>query len=510
MKKLYLFFPEKLGYIAPGLYGYFIEHLGGVIYDGIWVGKDSPVPNINGFRTFLIEKLKSINPPVLRWPGGCTAELYDWRDGIGDCRPTRISWWTYRDGRYEPNTVGIHEFIDFCELTGASPYIAANIASATPQDMRNWIDYCLSPRGKTTLALEREKNGHGEPFPVSYWGIGNENWGAGGDMQGEEYARRYRRYAMFIRNAFPDIKLIACGPDGGGGHGDSYQWTRNCLEVLKDAYPIHRSPNALHGFALHYYPRIAGDSLNFSRDQWYQFLKEAQKMDELIRRYWSIICGFGMEKFVRLAIDEWGAWHPDGSGPSKGANLWEQQSTMRDALTAALTLNIFNNHCDKIMMANIAHLVNCLQSLFLSSGEHCIVTPNYHVFDMYKNHQGAEAIRAEILKDPITFINEKGKDDSIDDLSVSASHKDGYATITIVNLNVEQEKEIMLESIGAELEGPADMVLLTHEDYHACNTFETPDTVTPIFCKLDVGKKIILPKASVASIRAKIDFCYDR
>ena len=188
MKKLYLMYPQKKGKIAPEVYGHFTEHIGGVFYDGLWVGKDSEIPNVKGFRKEIIDKLRAIKAPVVRWPGGCYAEVYDWRDGIGEERPSRISWWTTWDNRYEPNTVGTHEFMDFCEAVGAAAYIASNLTSVTPLHARNWMDYCLSPRGTTALAKEREKNGHPEPFNVPFWGVGNENWGGGGNMEPEYYA----------------------------------------------------------------------------------------------------------------------------------------------------------------------------------------------------------------------------------------------------------------------------------------------------------------------------------
>ena len=209
MKKVYLMYPQKKGTIAPEIYGHFTEHIGGVIYDGIWVGKDSSIPNINGFRKEIIEKLKAIKAPVIRWPGGCFAEGYDWRDGIGEKRPERINWWRNRDNKYESNEVGTHEFAEFCEAVGADAYFAANLTTVTPLHIRNWIDYCLSPRGTTALALEREKNGHPEPFNIPYWGVGNENWGEGGNMTPGFYSNEYRRYSMVMKNAGPQAQYFS-------------------------------------------------------------------------------------------------------------------------------------------------------------------------------------------------------------------------------------------------------------------------------------------------------------
>lgn len=481
MKKIYLVYPKKKGTIAPEIYGHFSEHIGGVFYDGLWVGKDSKIPNINGFRKDLIEKFKAINPPVLRWPGGCYAEVYDWRDGIGENRPTRINWWDYRDGRKESNEVGTHEFIDFCEAVGTKPYFAANLTSMTPMHIRNWMDYCLSPKGSTTLALEREKNGHAEPFDIPYWGVGNENWGGGGNMRPEFYADECRRYAEIMHNAFPAVELYACGSDS-----SKFDWTHGTIPNL----PKHTT-----GFAMHYYCGRAGDPLTFSVEDWELMMVKAQKMEEILLRNWNIICAHGKQNELKLVIDEWGCWHPDGSGPSKGYNLFEQQSTMRDAMVSALTLNIFNNHCDKIRMANVAQLVNNLHALFLAGGENCIVTPTYHVFDMYKGHQGAEAIEAIVTNN----------EDFASSVSVSASVKGDKILVTLGNLSCTEDTEISLEGVGIGLGGNGKITLLANEDMHAHNTFENPDTVTPTTLDFDLTKAFVLPKAGIAAIELEIE-----
>ena len=234
-KTVQIVMPEVIGHVAPEIYGHFTELIGGVFYDGLWVGRDSPIPNIRGFRKDLVEKLRAIRPAVLRWPGGCFAETYHWRDGIGPNRPVRPSWWTSSDGRYESNAVGTHEFLDLCELVGAKAYLAVNVTSVTPLEAREWMDYCLSPRGSTTLALEREGNGHPEPFRVDYWGIGNENWGGGGYMTPDTYAREYRRFATVLSNlcGAPASNFII-----GGANGGDFAWTRGVLEnIFADPIP---------------------------------------------------------------------------------------------------------------------------------------------------------------------------------------------------------------------------------------------------------------------------------
>lgn len=490
MKKVYLVYPKKIGTIEPEVYGHFSEHIGGVFYDGLWVGKDSDIPNIRGFRKDLVEKLRAINPPVLRWPGGCFAETYDWRDGIGENRPVRYNWWTSCDNRYEDNAVGTHEFLDLCEIIGAKPYFAANMTSVTPMHIRNWMDYCLSPRGTTTLAKEREANGHPEPYVIPFWGVGNENWGGGGNMRAEYYMDEFRRYAEIMQNitGIPAIiennggkriELFACGSPQ-----DDYSWTHGIAQAC------HRSGKQMRGFAMHYYCGAAGDPITFTEAEWTQMLVQAQLMEDIIVRNWNIISGHGLQEHLKLVIDEWGCWHPGGSGPSKGYNLFEQQSTMRDAMVTALTLNIFNRHCEKIRMANAAQLVNNLHCCFLAGGENCITTPTYHVFDMFKGHQGAEAI------DTVVTDN----DDFASSLSVSASVKDGKTLLTIGNLSCTEDAVISLESVGLPLAAKGQAVLLVNDDIHAHNTFENPDAVTPVEFEFDPAQPITIPKAGIIAL----------
>jgi alpha-N-arabinofuranosidase len=343
------------------------------------------------------------------------------------------------------------------------------------------MDYCLSPRGSTTLAIEREKNGHPDPFDIPYWGVGNENWGGGGHMRPEFYADECRRYAAIMHNVSQDVELYACGSDS-----SRYDWTHGTVPIL-DCHTT--------GFAMHYYCGRAGDPLEFTNEEWDQMMVKAQKMEEIILRNWNIICAHGKQNDLKLIVDEWGCWHPDGSGPSNGYNLFEQQSTMRDAVVSALTLNIFNNHCDKVRMANVAQLCNNLHALFLAGGEHCIVTPTYHVFDMYKGHQGAEAIE--------TVISEN--EDFASSVSVSASVKDGKMLVTLGNLSCTEDTEISLEGVGIGLGSKGKITLLTSDDMHAHNTFDSPDKVAPVTYDFDASKSIVLPKASVAAIEISIE-----
>lgn len=487
MKKISILYPKKLGVIAPEVYGHFSEHIGGVFYGGLWVGKDSQIPNVNGFRKYALEKLRAIDPPVLRWPGGCYAEVYNWRDGIGENRPVRRNWWTRYDGRFEPNEVGTHEFIELCELIGAKPYFAVNVTSITPLEAWNWMDYCLSPRGSTTLALERERNGHPEPFDIPFWGIGNENWGGGGNMSPESYAMEYRRFATLLDNMGFDVELIA-----GGANGGDYAWTRGLASLLEKKRGI------VDAMSFHYYcsnkHNGETDPVNFTDSQWYDLLGRAERMEELIVRHYGTAMSYKMEDKLKLVIDEWGCWHADGSGPSNGYNLFEQQSTMRDAMVAALTMNIFNKHCDKIRMANIAQVCNNIQSLFLAEGERCIVTPTYHVFDLYKGHQGAESLDTVV----------SGNEDITKRVSVSASIKDGRMLVTMANYSLTEDAEISLDLLGASLTGKATARLLHSDDVRACNTFDAPDTILPKDCEIDPAKPFTLPRASILALTVRV------
>ncbi len=488
MDRIDLVFPEIIGKAEKNIYGVFAEHIGGVIYDGIYVGEDSTGPNVHGFRKEIIVKMKKANIPLVRWPGGCFAEVYDWMDGIGpkEERPTRVSCWTMRDGRYEPNLVGTDEFLDFCEQLGAEAYIAANITSTTPMHIRKWIDYCNSPAGTTTLSQLRESNGHKEPYNVKLWGVGNETWGGGGNMTPESYAMEYRRYREMMFDVVPGLELILSGANAG-----DISWTRQMLSVLDN----NRGKSS--GMSFHYYCGNAGDTVNFTEEEWYRLLSQAGKMDELIRRHWAAVVSYKMEDKAKLCIDEWGCWHPEGTGPSKGYNLFEQQSTMRDAVVTAMTLNIFNNHCEKIKLCTVAQLVNNLHCLFLSAGENCICTPTYHVFDMMQYHQDATVIR--------TIAECDGLPEDLPGLSVSASMKDGMLTVTAANLSATEDREVSLVPFGGEIGKEAEIITLGDGDIHAYNTFEQPERVVPTTKKVENFSGVVsIPAGGVVTVRVSL------
>ncbi|MBO4886395.1 MAG: alpha-L-arabinofuranosidase [Clostridia bacterium] len=498
MNSITVLMTQSKGTINPNIYGHFSEHIGGVFYDGLWVGEDSKVPNIRGFRKALAESFAKIHPPVLRWPGGCFAETYDWRDGIGphDRRPRRINWWYNNDHRVEPNQVGTHEFMDFCRMVGAQPYVAANMTSVTPLHIRNWIEYCNAPAGLTTLADERAANGDAEPFGVKYWGIGNENWGGGGRMTAEMCAREYLRFMTVCESLPGDMTFVACG-----ANAHDVAWTRALMAAL--AEKGHR-PKAL---SVHYYCGTAGAPQDFTEDQWYQLLHQANYMQNIVDDHRAAMDGFDPERKTAIFVDEWGCWHRDGSGPSRGYNLFEQQSSMRDAVVAALTLNIFNNRCDVVGMANVAQLCNNLHSLYLAGGEHFVETPNYFVYDMFKTHQGARQL--EVVNDCGEFGGGEAFRKAAKPLprvSASASQaEDGLITVTLANTSMTEPVEVKLSGHGGLLTGRAEIVTLAADDPHACNTFENPKAVQPTASELDFsdGGVITLPAASVTAVRIR-------
>jgi len=505
MYKLHIHGDDVIAKVEPEVYGHFTEHIGGVFYDGIWVGEDSKIPNIRGLRLELIEKMRQINAPLIRWPGGCFAETYDWRDGIGprEKRPTRINWWKNWDGRYERNEVGTHEFVDFCRLCGAEPYFAANITSTTPLDIRDWIDYCNSPAGTTSLARLREENGSREPFNIKYWGVGNETWGGGGNMTGEMYAHEYRKYAVIMDNTCRGLELICSGAN----HAD-WHWPNDVLRIVEP------SERHMSGLSLHFYCGSAGHPLHFSEEEWYRQLRQALDIERAINRNWGFVVGYGMERHARLVVDEWGCWHQGGTGPSseidrwgyepapnnqhKAENLFEQQSTMRDAVVAAATLNIFNNNAEKIKMATVAQLVNNLHCLFLTGGENFICTPTFHVFDMMKHHQGANALRVSGEKGNIARERY-----SIPSVSVSATEKDGEVTITLANLSVTESAEIELSPSAMAFADTAEITVLTSSDPHDCNTYDDPKKVKAVTNTAAFDGKVTVPAYSVVTIRVK-------
>ena len=451
--------------ISRHVYGHFSEHLGRCIYDGFWVGEESPIPNTRGIRDDLVEALRAIRIPNLRWPGGCFADEYHWMDGIGprERRPKNIN--THWGGVIESNHFGTHEFMDLCDQLGCEPYICGNVGSGSVREMQQWVEYLTSDADDSMPELRRA-NGRREPWKVRFWGVGNENWGCGGNMRPEYYADLYRRYATYLRD-FAGNRLypIACGASG-----SDYRWT----EVLM------RQAGKLEALSLHYYTRPAPGrprttATGFGEADWFGLLQRALLMDELITRHSTIMDRYDPDNRVALIVDEWGTWHE----PEPGTNprFLYQQSTMRDALVAAVTLDIFNRHCARVRGAQIAQTVNVLQAMALTESDRMVLTPTYHVFDLYQGHQEATSLPLDMRADRYGI-----GDEPIPAVSASASRDAaGGVLLTMSNLDPNRSHEVSAEIRGAgwsDANRPGLQArILTADTMQLHNTFDNPHAV---------------------------------
>ena len=498
---------ERLGTISPDIYGHFIEHLGAVVYDGVWVGLNAKILNHGGIRQELIDHLRQIKAPVIRWPGGCFADQYDWKDGIGprDKRPTRTNFWggaPRPEQKYDPNWFGTHEFMQLCRLSGAQPYFAANIRSLPAEDFYRWIEYCNSPAESTTLARMRGTNGDRDPFKVRYWGVGNEAWGCGGNFTPEEYAAQFRHFTSWVPGYDVPLSLIISGASD-----EDYDWTRRLMKGLLEKGP--GQVDSVFGMSIHHYAwnlargktndwdAAKGDAVKFAPVDWYELLRQGDQMEAIIQGHWRVLSEFDPRHHIKLVVDEWGPWYRPGSEVDP-SHLLGQQVTMRDAVMSALTLDTFNRHPDKVAMANCAQLINCLNSLFLAHENHFIVTPVFHVFDMYSAHQGGEALRTEFSVPPTCYTRDD-KQATFWTLNGSASLQGKTLTLTIANASVDASQATEVSIRGAKI-GSAELAMLRNDDIHAHNTFEAPDVVHPTQQKLPATGgtlRITFPPASV-------------
>lgn len=470
MAKLVINTEHKQSKISKEIYGHFSEHLGHCIYEGIYVGKDSDIPNTNGIRNDVVQALKNIKIPVLRWPGGCFADEYHWKDGIGakDKRKKMIN--TNWGGMVEDNSFGTHEFMELCRQLGCKAYINGNLGSGTVQEMSEWVEY-MTFDGSSPMSELRGANGHKEPWSIDYFGIGNENWGGGGNMRPQYYADLYRRYQTYVKNYNSDkkIKKIACG-----ANIDDYEWTRNVLKTCSD--PGKRNASRLmDGLSLHYYTIPTGEwsdkgsATEFDDALYYETLRKALYMDELIKNHGAIMDYYDPEKKIGMIIDEWGTWYNVEPGTIRG--FLYQQNTMRDAMVAAINLNLFNKHSDRVKMANVAQVVNVLQAVILTKGEKMILTPTYHVFDLYKEHQD------NMLLDSTLEAGAAGTEEiSIPQISESVSEdSDGRIHITLANLSADQSCPMEIVMYGKEIAKATGEIL--SGEIHEKNTFEDPQNV---------------------------------
>lgn len=490
---------EPIATISPEIYSHFIEHLGGVIYDGVWVGERSKIPNRNGIRTAFIEAMRAVEAPVLRWPGGCFAESYDWRDGIGPAarRPERSAFWDQED----TNRYGTHEFMQTCRAIGCQPYLAGDLRSLPARDFYQWIEYCNAPAGPNALATERAANGDRDPFDVQYWGVGNESWGCGGNLTPEEYGAKYRDFTTWYpryggeapAGAEPsrrhDLKLIACGPNG-----DDIAWTRGVMRSLTAAH-------LPYGLSVHYYTsgdpkRFAhGDALQFDDAQYYDLLTRGSYMENVITNHWGALAEVDTQHKVKLIVDEWGAWYGKSTElprvPSGPEYNLSQQSTMRDALLTGITLDIFQRHADKVAMANVAQSINCIHSLMLAREDKFTVTPTFHVFQMYLPHRNAQSLRVEFsapsIANTLATLSPVGGNSAtgstapatrLAGLSGSASIKDKTMTLTVVNPHLDQPLTTEIALHGMSITAVRGTVLAS-PNIHDHNDFDYPNAVHP-------------------------------
>ncbi len=473
---------EPIGTIAPEIHSHFVEHLGGVVYDGIWVGNNSKIPNIGGIRKDIVDHMRQLQAPVVRWPGGCFADSYNWRDGIGprDKRPTRTNFWAndpplWRapDGpqKYEPNTFGTAEFMRFCQLCGCKPYLAANVRSLSPMDYDQWVEYCNSPAGSTTLAGIRASDGSKDPFNVTYWGIGNESWGCGGDFRPEQYVVEFRRFISWVPNYGLKLRFIASGP-GMAIDDPQVNWTRGLFQelVAKNTDLLNR----VFGLSLHYYCWTAGkgQSLDFTVEDWYQVLWQSDLMDSLLTKQWLAMGEFDPEHKVKMVVDEWGAWHHGSAIDPRF--LFSYVPSLRDALVTGITLDIFNRHADKLAMCNVAQLVNCIHTPFLALEDRFAATTIFHVFDMYQSHKGGQSLRFVSDAPRISY----GSNGSFWGLAGSASLHDKTLVITVVNPHVSMARNTEVSLRGASARS-CRVTVLTSSDIHAHNDFDNPGAVVP-------------------------------
>ncbi|MEK5260533.1 alpha-N-arabinofuranosidase [Paenibacillus sp. FSL L8-0663] len=452
----------KQGIINKNIYGQFAEHLGRCIYEGIWVGEDSPIPNTNGIRNDVVEALKKLNIPVLRWPGGCFADEYHWKDGIGPKGNRKRMVNTHWGGVVENNHFGTHEFFQLCELLDAEPYICGNVGSGTVQEMSEWVEY-MTFDGESPMAAWRQENGREKPWKLKYFGVGNENWGCGGNMRPEYYADLYRRYQTYVRN-YGENRIYRIA---GGANVDDYRWT----EVL-----MREAGHLMDGLSLHNYT-IPGNwegkrqALGFDEAEWFETMKKSLHMDELITRHSAIMDQYDPDKRVGLIVDEWGTWFLTEPGTNPG--FLYQQNTMRDALVAGLHLHIFHNHHDRVQMTNIAQMVNVLQAMVLTEGPAMLLTPTYHIFEMFKVHQDAQALAVHVKVGDYEYDG-----DSIPQVSLSASKaQDGNIHISFCNVHPGVSANLNLELRGLEEVKKISGVVLANDDMQAHNTFDQPERV---------------------------------
>lgn len=474
--------------IPKEIYGQFAEHLGTCIYGGIWVGENSSIPNIKGYRTDVFNALKDLQVPVMRWPGGCFADEYHWMDGIGpkEKRPKMVNnnW----GGVVEDNSFGTHEFLNLCEMLGCEPYISGNVGSGTVEELAKWVEYMTSG-GESPMANLRRQNGREKPWKVKYLGVGNESWGCGGSMKPDYYSDLYRRYSTYCRE-FDGNKLYKIAS---GASDYDYNWTKT---LMKNA------AGHMNGLSLHYYTckgwsGSKGSATKFDRDEYNWTMAKCLEIEEVVKKHIAIMDSIDPKNRVGLLVDEWGTWWDQEPGSHPG--FLYQQNTMRDAFVAALTLNVFNKYTDRVKMANIAQVVNVLQAMILTDGPKMVLTPTYHVFKMYKGHMDATNIPLDVQCEELTSKNKK-----FPAVSASASKNDkGGILITLANVDPDKEQKVEIAFDGlksAKING----TILTGKSIESYNSFDKPNEVVPAIFKgakiTKTGISVTLPAKSVVAL----------
>jgi alpha-L-arabinofuranosidase len=488
--------------ISRHLYGHFAEHLGRCIYGGFWVGEDSPIPNECGLRRDVVDALRALRIPNLRWPGGCFADEYHWRDGIGPRaeRPTMVN--THWGGVVEDNSFGTHEFMALCELLGAEPYVSGNVGSGTVREMSEWVEY-LTGAGDSPMVRLRRENGRDEPWRVPFWGLGNEAWGCGGNMRAEHYADLARRFGTFCRDHGGNrLYRIAAG-----AADDDYAWTETLMKSI-GCLGCKRAPKSyFQGLSFHYYTipgtwEDKGSATDFTHQDHYRTMLAARRVDELIAGHARVMDCYDPGKEVGLVLDEWGTWWNVEPGTNPG--FLHQQNTLRDALVASVHFDAFHRHADRLVMANIAQTVNVLQAMLLTGGEHLVRTPTYHVFEMNRGHHDATALAVHVVE---RDTDRQVGDGVLDTLSLSASVKDGAVLLSLSNLDAERDLAVDIDLRGGGV-GPVSARLLTADSVAHHNTAAEPDAVAPRpfdgVKVTDAGLRVELPPHSFATVEARI------
>src|ERR687885_1862968 len=493
---------EPIGTISPRLYGHFAEHLGRCCYEGLWVGlHEQHIPHQDGFRSDVLEALQALPVPLLRWPGGCYADHYHWRDGIGSVQDRPIRLGMSCDLQVEDdNSLGTHEFMRLCSLLGAEPYLAGNVGSGTPQELCDWLEYCNS-HVRTTLACERAANGSPEPFGVKLWGVGNENWGCGGNFDAVSYAQEYRRYATMLRHVDPSTELVACGLQEPRMFSQGFEadWNAKLLDTLG------RNINLVDHLAIHTYWVEGGPETEFSEDEYYTLLAEAEAMEGNVQRTAETIReATGGRHRIGIALDEWGVWHPEarewgphGQAVCQSPITYEQANTLRDGLAAGIALEGFHRQCQVLTLANLAQIVNVLQAVVMTEGPNMWLTPTYHVLRMHRPHIGATAL-------PIDIIHGTSIPHGTSAVSATASRSDAGYAVTIINRHWDQPANIRIAGLGSA--GEAKGEILTADSPRATNSARQPDRVAPAAFAVHHdgdGLRVELPPHSLATVKIR-------